>query len=54
MTLSHDKIVESVFTEPYGVISHICRNPNDSSELTGFIKKLDSKLSNEKNKQLQN
>lgn len=54
MVLSHDKIVESVFTEPYGMISHICKNPNDSSELTSFIKRLDSKLSDEKNKQLQN
>ena len=52
MTLSHDKIAESVFNEPHSVISHICKNPNDSSELTGFIKKLDSKLSDEKDKQL--
>lgn len=52
MTLSHDKIAESVFNEPYSAISHICKNPNDSSELTGFIKKLDSKLSDEKDKQL--
>lgn len=51
IVLIYDKILEFAFREPCGV-SHICRNPNDSSELTEFIKKLDSKLSDEKDKQL--